>query len=596
MLIVLIPATFVSVGWFLHEPALLLSSTVFVVLTLISLITYKKIEIYKKWILLTPILIPLGYLISAVVNSTEIHRAILGAYGRSYGLATITALSITVYLAMNSNEKTHKKLIQSLFLTLILAVIYAYLQYLDLDPLPWSNQFDATTLTLGNPNFAGAFIGITSITCLSLIAISPKTKKRFLYLLVFVLAIPAALTTKTLQAPLILSLMIISFGIFINGKNDGKKEKIIRRSLTSILALGSFFIVLISFYPLRTFRDLKQRIIQNGSIEQRLDYWQTGLDIWQNNKFFGVGIDDFQRFAAEFRTSKQIMRDGVSVTPDKAHSVLIDQFATGGILVGLIWVIFVISTTYFLFRINQRDLNRMKRVYFSTFATIWIGYLAQSLISPDHVILTLIGYISAGVILGLYFNQELNTSNTEFSNIKKFSIDGWVVKTFGSVLLILLIPIYTLALSGNSEMEKILKGKVNSVDEVNKSIEKWPFARPIELLMISQINSNGSCSLINDWADQLLKLDDRSYQAWYSKAICATRNLEYQNAELYVENALRFDPLNTNFLIGKARIEIVLGDLKKATAAVDFLEKNYPTNAEVPKLRNLLSDLSDKVK
>jgi hypothetical protein len=49
-------------------------------------------------------------------------------------------------------------------------------------------------------------------------------------------------------------------------------------------------------------------------------------------------------------------------------------------------------------------------------------------------------------------------------------------------------------------------------------------------------------------------------------------------------------------MIGKARIEIVLGDLKKATAAVDFLEKSYPTNAEVPELRNLLSDLSDKVK
>jgi tetratricopeptide (TPR) repeat protein len=390
--------------------------------------------------------------------------------------------------------------------------------------------------------------------------------------------------------------MLISFGILINAKNDNKKEKIIQRSLTSILTFGSFFIVLIGFYPLKSFRDLKQKIIENGSIEQRLDYWQIGLDIWQKNKFFGVGIDDFQRFAAEFRTSKQIMRDGVSVTPDKAHSVIIDQFATGGILVGLIWTIFVISTTYFLFRINQRDLSRIKRVYFSTFATIWIGYIAQSLISPDHVILTLIGYISAGVILDLYFNQESKIPKTESSNIKKFSIDGWVVKTFASVLLVLLLPIYALALSGNSEMEKILKGKVNSVDEVNKSIEKWPYARPIELLMISQINSNGNCSLINDWADQLLKLDDRSYQAWYSKAICATRDLQYQNAKLYVENALRFDPLNTNFMIGKARIEIVLGDLKKATAAVDFLEKSYPTNAEVPELRNLLSDLSDKVK
>jgi len=120
--------------------------------------------------------------------------------------------------------------------------------------------------------------------------------------------------------------------------------------LTQILLVSiTVFTSLIVFSSFRFLDGLKNAFYFQGSIPQRFDYWITGVQIFSENWLLGVGPDQFQRHAALYRNSEQVLRDGDFVIPDRAHNVLIDHFANGGIGAGILWLGFCIYIFYRLY-------------------------------------------------------------------------------------------------------------------------------------------------------------------------------------------------------------------------------------------------------
>jgi len=583
MFALLVPILFLSVGWFAHEPVSLFSSSVLFILVLLAIILAKKLNWRASRLFFLALSLPLIYLISAIVNSQSLASLFLGGYQRNYGLATILALSLLFILSANMKLDLEKYLNYGLLSTLVLANIYGYLQYFDLDPLPWTNPFGAVSLTLGNPNFSGALFGMLSVVVFAKIITSNRVSYKLAYLVLLSSTIFLGFETKSLQSQLLLIASILVFLFIYSLGEVSQLFKLIRYSSLALFSLG--VVGLISIFGFSRFSQLKDRIFFQGSIPQRLDYWQNGINIWQDNLLFGVGADQFQRYAALYRTPEQIVRDGNMVIPDKSHNVLIDHLANGGVIAGLIWLTFVIAIYFVLFKVIKG--GPKNRVEISILAGIWSAYVIQSLISPDQILLSVIGYSSAGLIVGSYLIKQGAVS---VSNLLEKE-NPYIIKASAGLVLLMSLVIFVQALTANADARDMLDGKLVGAQSFLDVLDAWPNPKVTELIGIELVKDPNNCQLTNDVADRLIKIDDRSSQGWFMKVVCANANREFTKAIEYVDNSLKFDPLNPFYLISKAKLEIAANQLDNASKSVAKVKSIKPSEPDIALLESSIATL-----
>ena len=585
MLFLIPAAMFISVGWFAHEPVGLLSSSVLIIWLLAAVVFTKEFNWQKSKFFLAPLLMPFGYLISAVINSQSPTSLLLGGYQRNYGFASMLALGLIFVLATNIKIDVKKFIDLGFQTVLIIANFYGYLQYFDLDPLPWSSPSKAVALTLGNPNFAGALFGMLAVVAFVKAIYTKVAKVKACYIFLFVSTIFLGFQTYSLQSQLLVIVSVLVF-LFINSL--GKSSKTFKLLRYSSVAVFSFItIATILIFSLSRFSQIRDRVFFQGSIPQRLDYWRTGLNIWNDNFVFGVGADEFQRYAALYRTPEQIIRDGNMVIPDKSHNVFIDHLANGGLIGGLLWLIMVLSVFYVLFKIIRSSFEN--QIELSILASIWVAYVVQSLISPDQIVLSVIGYSSAGLIVGTHLKQRDFVSGDN-----KLKENPFLVRATFAFALVIVIVIYITALGANKDAKDMLDGKLVGAESIISVLESWPNPKVTELIGIEIVKDPNNCVLANTVADKLIKIDNRSSQGWFMKAVCANASRDFKSAINYVDNSLKFDPLNPFYLISKAKLEIAANQLDKATSTVAKVKSIKPTEPEIAALESSITVLRKK--
>jgi O-antigen ligase len=575
MFLALMPLVVVSIGWFAHDPVALFASTVLLVGALCGLLLFRGKTWRKNWFLWIPIAIVVGYLISAVVNGQGLASLYLGGYQRNFGLATWLALAIVFLIGAQGEVKVHGYLDWVLPGTLIAGLGYGLIQFLDKDPLPWTNPFKAVSLTLGNPNFAGAFFGILSVVAFSRIFLGIGVGQKIFGVLFFGATVFISLKTNSLQSPLLIVGGIVVFTLLSNLGSKSGLGRVAKFSSGGLLGAAFVGVVVLFAGTGSWLANAREKLFFQGSVAQRLDYWRTGFEIWKDHPLFGVGTDQFQRYAALYRTPEQLKRDGVFVIPDKSHNVLIDHFANGGLVVGLIWIAFVISVFYMLVKSIRNNEKVQVRRDLAILGTMWSTYVLQALISPDQVVLSLIGYSSAGLIAGIYLK-----------NAPAFKIDPFMVRAVTAFALVLVVVISGKALVANADAKKVLAGEITGVEPILKVIDAWPNAKTTELIGIEEINKPNNCEFANQISDRLLKYDDRSAQGWYMKAICNNAAQNFSKAVDDINNSVKFDPINPSYLVGKAKLEIAAARIADAKVTIEKIMEVDPSNPELVALNS----------
>jgi O-antigen ligase len=582
MLYVLAPVLFLSVGWFAHEPVGLLSSSVLILWILSVIVLTKQFNWRQSKLYLAPLLMPVGYLVSAVINAQPAASVLLGGYQRNFGLATLIALALLFVLLTDTGIDIKKHIDFGFLTVLLVANLYGYLQYFDVDPLPWTNPYKSVALTLGNPNFAGALFGMLAVLAFARAVYSKTIIIRVGYLILLISTIFLGFQSKSLQAQL---LVVVSILVFLFTNSIGKSTalfRVIRYTSLSAFLLASAAVI--SIFGFSGFSQFKDRVFFQGSIPQRLDYWRTGLNIWQDNVLFGVGADQFQRYAALYRTPEQIIRDGNMVIPDKSHNVFIDHLANGGVVAGCLWLIMVLSVFYVLFKILRSKVEN--QVEISILAGIWTAYVVQSLISPDQLVLSVIGYSSAGLIVSRYLKLRVTSTGVRVKKENPFFI-----RAICGLAVAMGLVIYGMALNANKDAKDMLDGKLVGADSYIKVLDAWPNSKVIELIGIELVKDPNNCQLTNTVADKLIKIDDRSSQGWFMKAVCANASRDFLTAIGYVENSLKFDPFNPYYLISKAKLEIAANQLDQAAQTVAKVKAIKPSEPEIGALESSIAVL-----
>jgi O-antigen ligase len=570
MFLALIPLVVLSVGWFAHDPVTLFASTVLLVGALVGLLLFRRGTWKKNWILWLPFALLIGYLVSALINGQGLASLYLGGYQRNFGVATWFALAIVFLIGAQGEVKVRGYLDWVLPGVLIAGLGYGLVQFLDKDPLPWTNPYNAVSLTLGNPNFAGAFFGILSVLALSRILFGKGAVQKAFGAVLFGSTVFISLNTNSLQSPLLIIGGIVVFSLLVNLGSKSGLGRVAKFSSGGVLGAAVIGVVVLFAGSGSWLASARERLFFQGSVAQRLDYWRTGFEIWKDNPIFGVGTDQFQRYAALYRTPEQVKRDGVFVIPDKSHNVLIDHFTNGGLVVGLIWVAFVFSVFFMLIKALQKNEKVQVRRDLAVLGTMWSTYVLQALISPDQIVLSLIGYSSAGLIAGIYLKDA-----------PTLKIDPFIVRAVTVVALIFALVISGTALKVNADVKKVLAGQIIGVEPILEVVDAWPNAKTTELIGIEEINKPNNCEFANQISDRLLKYDDRSAQGWFMKAICNNSARNFTQAVTDITNSVKFDPINPTYLVGKAKLEISASRIDDAKITIAKIAQVDPSNPEL---------------
>jgi len=330
---------------------------------------------------------------------------IFGTYGRNTGaLAYISLALLLIGSALVSDKEFFKKFTRVALVVGAILVVYGNIQYLNLDPLPFTTLYtvNAPVGTLGNSNFQSAFMGMIAIIAFTMalnLALSIAIRVGLAILgLASVVVIYETLAKQGYFALMAGALIVLILWLFMNN----------RKTLGTIVAGGGViggglvFLGLINAGPLASF-------LYKGSLEARGYYWRAALKMIVDHPFFGVGMDSFVDWYRRSRPSSFYENNFFTYT-NTAHNVYLDIAASGGIPLLLLYFAIIALAIVSIVKVVKRQTGF--DVYFAAIVGAWVAYQAQSFVSINQLGLAIWGWVMSGLIIG----YEINTRDTKFDN------------------------------------------------------------------------------------------------------------------------------------------------------------------------------------
>ena len=347
-----------------------------------------------------------------------------GDYQRRTGFLTYSCL---VVFFLGASFLLNLKNLKSLHLATVfvgfLVGIYGFAQHYNYDFIKWNNPYNSVLSTLGNPDFAAAFMGIFAVLNFGLLIQSKYV--RWLRLLSganLLLLLTVIIFSRVRQGLLIAAVGIAIIAVVWTFQHS-KKSGYALSALGVIVAILSL-IGMFNKGPIAKY-------LYKASVTYRGDYWRAGWRMFIHHPFFGVGSDRYGAYFRQYRDTTQAARRGPDLVSNAAHSVPIQLASTDGIFV----LITFLTLTGFIFWRGVTALRKSEGSNQITVATIfaaWLAYEAQSLISIDNLAIAVWGYILGGAVVGISIipsGQNINQGKSSllqplFSSILALSVFG----------------------------------------------------------------------------------------------------------------------------------------------------------------------------
>lgn len=502
-----------------------------------------KLKEYRIFIILIFSFV-ISLLTSALVTDVK-YNAFLGETQRKLGFLTYLFFAIFMIATVISSEyKTIHKFYWVNFFTGTLLGTYGIIQTLGQDPIKWDNPFNKVLGTLGNPNYASATMAI--IACLSTGAVFISTFNKFFrvanLLLVSTLLLLASLSDS------IQGLVAYSVGAGVIFVTIVYKKKRYLGHISLVLFALTGLVAILGMLQVGPLKD----ILYKSSVTVRGYYWNAGIKMFLNNPITGVGIDRYGAYFKEFRDPQYSLNYGFDLTSTNAHNTFIQFFATGGLFVG---VSYILLNVYVALRaiklITQSDVaDKMK---YSGIVSAWCVFISQSVISIDNIGTTILGWTFGGAIIGLSIKQKAGYNQEKAKITPKGSKE--LLQPVISGLFVLIAIIF---------VSSLYRGELSVVGARFYYNVQDPINSPKFEERVNQVNNM-------PFIDPLYKLSLAQLLAQTGKT---------NEAINIVDKLLVSDPRNLNFLLTRASLSEYMQDYKKAIELRLSMDKYDPWNVK----------------
>lgn len=540
-----LPLTVLTIGPGLHDVNGFPKLLALVIGTFILVLKYPGNLKITSRVASIPWLMVLSYGILQLISLNDLNSFLLGTYMRNGGYITLICLATVLTIVSNLPISKVKEFKNILLISIYGLILYAVMQFFEF--LPYKtvlNYQGALTLTLTNPNFTSAYLGI-AISGVFILLI--YWERNFLqHILLLPLLFYFLFETQSLQGFLV---VLINFGIYLIYERT-KFFLLIKKFKKS-----TFLIVLgVSFLLVGNLSNISQWLTTNGSVKQRLSYWGLSIDIWRDYFLTGVGLDNLRNFTTRYRSLELVKQEGMFTATDRSHNVVLDHFVNGGLFTGLLWLIFVVLVSRLALKKIILPEHRETSPIFLFVSVCWFGYLVQSLISVDHLALTVLGFISAGFIVASSREVEKQQNSNLIASKKAHK----AILGFAAILFL----IFSLFSVKIFEYERnAYKFLINNDSNALKSVynSKYVVAQTLEdvAVKVSQAKEFENAYYL---ALKLLSHDPTSHQAYYMRAVYYESKNDLIQAKKDMLKALEIDQFNSVYLLGMAVLEYNLGN------------------------------------
>ena len=529
-----------------------------------SRITLTKEEKRFYWAVNWLCAIYLGFILLSSFFAYSFQVAILGESFRRNGMLTYLGF-LTFFLASIKYVRFENILsgLRIIFFVGALTGVYALIQITGNDWVKWSAT-NQTISTFGNTNFSGAGMAMFAIIIFGLLATNFNNKLASIsYFVVFSILVYAIVQTNARQAIIILFLGISMFSSLLLLR---KSKKVWLSGLfTGVLSIIFAVLGIFKIGPL-------QSLIYKDSISVREYYWRAGIEMFQQNPLLGVGPDHYGIYFKQFRDVGYPLAYGWGITSSNAHNVFVQNFATGGIVVGSTYLALQLLIAYRAFRLI-RNTDGHKQVIAVLVFSAWIAYQAQSLISIEFIGVSIWGWILGGSLIGLSFQGNVVS---EIKPRKSIEVN------FPRLLLatVLLIGFFVVANSlrqgekamwrqsiqitpGNNQQLEIFNTAVTDV--LGNNLLNSDYRNLTAVNLLSKGERNRAVEILTE----TLSKDPRNLDTLALLVDTNEKNGDFEAAILFRKEISKYDPWNAQNYLGLAQLYKQTGNLSDMSNMVN---------------------------
>jgi len=503
--------------WFAYDPInlpkmlVMCTGAAFLLgIVILDLETYQRDQ---KFTFIVSLLFLASLGVSFFTNESPWYQQLWGTWGRSTGLLTYASFIIIFLFStkLTSNESLIR--LRSIFERLgYFITLYTLLQFLDLDPINWSQKL--MVATLGNINFMSGFLGLSAISFTARIFLdSQSLSSRIYYLFFNCLSLFLIWESGSIQGLAVyLSGLLLLLTFFIRRRLNAVKSCI-------------FFLVCIAFGVLGFLGTAgvgPLSMLRQETVIYRIDYWTAAINMLSANKLNGIGIDSYGDFYREYRSLEAVTRTGPQRVTNTAHNIFLDVFSSAGIFSGLLFL-FLVATVLFVavLALWKNSLNSN----FYVIASLAIGFIVFCLISINQIGVGIWGFTFMGVVVGFQsqirfpkvksspdrLKHKASTDLTNKKEIRQYGLKKSEV-IFGGVLSLAALFATLVPNIIDAQVIRSLKNSdVNRMMQLHESTGIQDFHRYIIAFRLSGIGRDRESLTV---AKSSVMANSRNWQSW----------------------------------------------------------------------------------
>jgi O-antigen ligase len=504
------------------------------------------------------------------------YTAIFGEYHRNNGALSYLALAFLFAGSVATfSGQSSIRFFKFFAITGLLLTGYGFLQAAGKDPVGWKLDYNPFITTLGNPNFTSAFLGLAGVAIL-LLAVEAKDRKiQVLYTVGLLADLYILFKSGSIQGLfgfLIGATVIVITKLWLVNKKFGQISLI-------FAAIGATPVALAVF----NLGPLASKLYQ-GTLRNRLDYWNAAFAMFKDHPIFGVGIDRYGEYYRQYAVQNQVVQGQIT---DNAHSVYMHLLSTGGLTLFIPYLALITFVTFIglkaLFRANGNE----KLLVGGVFA-IWLGTLAVNIVAIDNLGVAVWFWITGGVLVAISSNNGSQTVDSEkvkksaprsrtTANASEFPYSNLLAGALGLSVLLILLPNLSASEAVKSLSANTKNLSVNSyLAELNKQVSDNQ-SNPQNLILLADVAlRQGEIDLSYEISSRIRELDARSFYGQYLPALAYEATGKPGEAISYREKLVMLDPWNTSNMLQLIKNYIALDEKAKASAIAKKIKENYP--------------------
>ena len=496
---------------------------------------------------------------------------LIGYFGRNNGLLSYLFLVIIfIYTALNFLKYFLKSFYLVISIITFLFSIYGAFQHFNHDFVKWNAPYNKITLTLGNPDFSAALLGMFTVILIALLfnKISGLFKLATALLITF-----STLVIYWTNARQGLMAVALGTGVVISAMLWQKKPRFagVFIFIEAVVAFFSIFGML-QKGPL-------SKYLYKASINDRGYDWRAGWHMFTSHPWTGVGIDRYAGYFLQYRESKYPLIYGYQQSVNNSHNLFIEFFATGGIFLGFAYILLIIF-------IGWRSLIALKisegshQILITGIFAGWIIFVTQSVISVDNLGISIWGWTLGGILVASSLNKEALEKKEKLivSPSRKYGV--FVVCSL--LFLVVVVPMY----QGQTRMftfQQIALPSISSTSQktlysqIADKTFNTPLLSPDDKVLIAFSVTNAG--LVNQgmyYFEEILKADSRRSDAAQFLGMIYESQKNYKQAIYYRNLARKLDPWSTPNLLELVHDYIAIGDRNSAVVTSREINEMAP--------------------